>query len=167
MSSRTEFRFTIAQFLVFIMVFGLLLTAVTNRHAVILIAQLLSAITLLAIVVAAIMGVSEGYLGRLCPSCGQGRMQRVALSTFGYRFFKCDHCRARWKRGWSGIWLPVESEADLARYARKTDEDPWTLPPGMAEEEKVVWSKTHTRLLRNKQLRNPNAPRQEKLPPVE
>ena len=167
MSARNEIRFTIGQFAIFTLVIAVVLVGVMDRHTLSIMGQGGAIVLLVGLIFFGVIGIIEGYMGTLCPSCGDGKMKRVAISTFGYRYFRCDHCRARWKKGPFRLWESAETEEDAPRFARKVVEDPWTLPPGMTDDDEVVWSKTHTNLLMSKHRRNPDAPRQEKLPPVE
>ena len=167
MPSRNEYRFTIGQFLIFIVACSVVLVVVLDRRTLNIVAEMAVIGIMIGIIGLFAFGAVEGYTGRTCPGCGEDRMRRVALSTFGLRYFRCNRCKARWKRGILNPWESTNSPEEAVLFARKVAEDPWTLPPGLSDEDEVVWSKTHTSLLRNKQRRNPDAPLQEKLPPID
>jgi hypothetical protein len=106
----------------------------------------------------AIHHIMDNSIGVRCPYCGGSRsMERRAVSSFGSRFYLCNGCGVRCKRGAFGTWEDASGPEYDEKYRKKADGDPWSAPPGL-EDEDLIYSKTHVNLVRNKRLRRPDNP---------
>ena len=101
--------------------------------------------------------VASGTLGQRCPHCQAASLERRAVSSFGRRFYLCPACGVRCMRGTFGFWEDASGPEHEERYRRRPDDDPWTAPPGL-EDEDLIYSKTHGNLVRNKRRRSPENP---------
>ena len=54
-------------------------------------------------------------------------------------------------------WEDASGPEYDANYRKKADDDPWTAPPGL-EDEDLIYSKTHVNLVRNKRHRQAREP---------
>jgi hypothetical protein len=152
-------RYTLGQMLAAIILVGVVAAYLTNPEASSSIRILLglAAVVLLTTLWGSAAPLNQ-ILARRCPSCGGWTMGRVAIHSFGDRFYRCGKCGIRARRV-AYAWEDASAPEFDKYYARKRPENPWTAPPGM-EDEDLVYSKTHVNLLLSKKRRNPNPPDQ-------
>jgi len=84
--------------------------------ATILVGGFLSA--LITLPIALYKGVLVPLLrGVQCPYCGEWGLVRVACISFGYRFYRCDHCKQRCKRlEYNSPWVDSSGMEDDDMY---------------------------------------------------
>lgn len=57
------------------------------------------------------------FFGVQCPTCREWGLVRVACISFGYRFYRCDHCGQRCKRmDWESPWVDSSGMEDDDMY---------------------------------------------------
>ncbi len=55
--------------------------------------------------------------GVQCPTCREWGLVRVACISFGYRFYRCDHCGQRCKRlDYESPWIDASGKEDADMY---------------------------------------------------
>lgn len=102
--------------------------------------------------------------GHRCPACGQARLARRDVQTFGDRFFECMGCGARMVRSVYGSWRDASGPEYADRFVGGIALDPWTRTrsagPEPQPEAEVAPdpSTTHAALLRLKRQRTPESP---------
>src|SRR5947207_2152401 len=69
--------------------------------------------------------VLSALVGRRCPTCGGWRLQRFAVSSFGYRYYRCGLCQMRWKRSPMGTWEGADTFEDDLFFKQQPIADPW------------------------------------------
>jgi hypothetical protein len=108
---------------------------------------------LLAIWVSAHL-ILHGFTSIRCPACGAWGLERVAIRSFGFRYFRCRTCETRCKRSLIGLWYDASGKSDVAMFARMHSPDPWG--DGPITDPEAGKATTQGILLRSKQLRNPS-----------
>jgi hypothetical protein len=93
--------------------------------------------------------------GPSCPVCGERKLGRVAVVSFGPRFYRCTACGARCKIAFlSGHLREVKSALDLSRFEPKAQLGPWDVEewddPDGPQDVKTIAS-----LVRNQRRRQP------------
>ncbi len=158
MSTRPQVRFTIGQTMVLIASMAILWALVATPGSARFFATIL--LPIVAVVVGPVLIIHhllDGSIGVGCPNCGEPTMERRAVSSFGSRFYRCTSCGVRCQRGPFGSWEDASGPEYEHRYRKKPQEDPWTAPPGL-EDEDLIYSKTHVNLVRSKRQRRPDNP---------
>jgi hypothetical protein len=57
------------------------------------------------------------FRGVQCPSCQEWKLVHVGCISFGYRFYRCDHCGQRCKRqDHDSPWVDASGERDADMY---------------------------------------------------
>jgi hypothetical protein len=108
----------------------------------------------IAFAVALVQGVVVPILsGVACPKCSKPALERVAVRSFGPRYFRCGACGSRVKRVSFGRWEEVIDPAEAAIFdpvkaERVLEVDTW------AEEDAGMGAKSIDSLVRNKRRRN-------------
>jgi len=157
-STRPGGRFTIGQLMGLIAGFAVLWAVLSVPGATRFIMTILLP---MAVVVIAPLVVAnhlvDSSLGVGCPGCGKPTLERRAVASFGARYFRCASCGVRCKRPAFGTWEDASGPEHDDKFRRKPDEDPWTAPPGL-EDENLIYSKTHVNLVRSKRRRRPEDP---------
>ena len=133
---------------------GLLMTSGANRFLGLWLIPTLASIAFLGLVIHLL---SSPVLGTGCPYCGQATLERRAISSFGYRFYRCSSCGVRCMRVILGGWKDASGPSFEHRYQAREEGDPWTAPPGLDDEDQIA-SKTHVNLVRSKRNRSPQNP---------
>jgi hypothetical protein len=95
--------------------------------------------------------VSVTLWGLECPACGARGMRRFAVTSFGYRYFRCGECGQKCKRGILGAWADASGRADQAVYKPRGKMDPWG--DGPVVEDGSLGAGTQGVLLQNKRNR--------------
>ena len=67
--------------------------------------------------------------GTTCPRCGMGDVHRVAVISFGPRYYRCGACQARLKRDAGGALLPAKGPEDALAFLPATAVSPPGLEP--------------------------------------
>jgi hypothetical protein len=130
------------------------LTYITLRHPALI--PLMFAVVLIPTVVwVLVMAVFTSLNGLQCPACGARGLRRYAISSFGFRYFRCEECGTKCKRSLVGHWFDASGRADQAVYRAKDQKDPWGDGP-VATVDKAATG-THAVLLRNKLGRRPES----------
>ncbi len=158
MSTRPHIRFTIGQGMGLIAAFALtwaVLAAPGSARFVVTTLLPVAVLTIAPLVIA--HHIVDNSIGLACPHCGRPTMGRRAVASFGPRYFRCESCGLRCKRRTFGAWEDASGPEDDAKFRKRPDEDPWTAPPGM-EDEDLIYSKTHVNLVSNKRRRRPDNP---------
>lgn len=108
--------------------------------------------------IAIIQHLAEGSIGLACPHCGRAGMERRAVSSFGFRYYRCTSCGVRCRKmSLFGVWQDASGPEHEEIYRKKPGDDPWSAPPGL-EDEDLIGSKTHVNLVRSKRIRRPDNP---------
>jgi predicted RNA-binding Zn-ribbon protein involved in translation (DUF1610 family) len=113
--------------------------------------------------VVVILRIVELIVGVTCPGCGEKRLERRFITSFGERFYLCPDCGVRCRRSLFGLlgpffWNDAAGPEFDAHYQKPKAEDPWNAPPGLEDDDEIVISKTHANLVKNKRLRRPDNP---------
>jgi predicted RNA-binding Zn-ribbon protein involved in translation (DUF1610 family) len=155
-------RFSLSQVMLAVVV-AALLCAVTMRAGTTLGPQglqvlqnlsVLSGLALGALVVLLIVhSLVENLFGVTCPNCFQATLVRVALHSFGYRYYRCKTCGWRCKRRPWTTWEDVFDPEDDVFYLAKDVGGPPGLVPGHDDEDEAFWTGTTGALLRNQRGR--------------
>ena len=59
-------------------------------------------------------------VGIACPGCARRPLRYVSCHSFGYRYYRCEHCQQRWKRqSCDEPWEDANGVADLPFYQPK------------------------------------------------
>src|SRR5262249_5830479 len=90
--------------------------------------------------------------GMRCPACGAWTLQRVAVSSFGPRYYRCSQCQARYKRDALGPGLVEAEKEDDPFYQPKERGDPWDIESAPDDDEQHG-SKTIDSLVSNQRRR--------------
>jgi hypothetical protein len=64
----------------------------------------------------------EVAFGKVCPSCSQRALRRLARHR---RYYRCAACRARYKRFGFGPWLDASGPDDAGRYRKPSEAGIW------------------------------------------
>jgi hypothetical protein len=146
--TRPGFRFTFGHFVV-----GAIASALT--YIAIRLPSFFFAALAISMVPATVWGIAQiaiaSISGRQCPACGAWGLRRYAVSPFGFRYFRCEECGTRCKRGMMGGWFDASGRSDRAVYRAKDQKDPWGDGPVASLDETA--SGTHAVLLRSKRGR--------------
>ena len=94
----------------------------------------------------------ESVFGVTCPNCLQTTLARVAMYSFGYRYYRCKTCGWRCKRRPWTTWEDVGDPEDDSYYQPKDIGGPPGLVP-RREEDEAFWDGTTGALLRNQRSR--------------
>jgi predicted RNA-binding Zn-ribbon protein involved in translation (DUF1610 family) len=156
-------RFTLSRVMIAVAV-AALLCAVTMRTGSILGPQgaqsLRSLTTLAAFAVGGLVilltghSLVESLFGVACPNCFQATLGRVAMHSFGYRYYRCKTCGWRCKRRPWTTWEDVYEPEDDVYYRPKDVGGPPGLVPGRDEDE-AYWEGTTAALLLSQRGRKP------------
>jgi hypothetical protein len=142
-------QFTIAQFMVVVAALAVLL-AIPLDPLVRAIVIVLGSVVIFPML--AYFRLFDLIMGARCDRCYQGILRRVAVYSFGYRFYRCEACGARYKRGVLGFWHDASAQRDDGAYRRAIEFDPWSSGPELLQSDEA-FSGTHGTLLANKQRR--------------
>jgi hypothetical protein len=148
-------RFTIGQGMVLVALLALAFAARTSPPAFVVLFTLL-AVTLIVLLVNAAISAS---LGIHCPTCGSRTLRRRSSEAFGYRYFDCGECGARYKRlPLDYHWQDASSPLDADRYRPRAGAgaDPWGDGPSTGSDKTLAG--TTGDLLRNQRRRRPGPP---------
>jgi hypothetical protein len=96
----------------------------------------------------------ESVFGVTCPNCFHGTLARVAMHSFGYRYYCCKTCGWRFNRRPWATWEDVFEPEDGVYYRSKDVGGPPGLVPGRDEDE-AFWKGTTGALLRSQRRRKP------------
>jgi hypothetical protein len=120
MPSTSRPRYTIGQLMAVIAVTAIVLALprLIRSPDVLVIQCLAGVLTTLAVIHASI----EVIFGKVCPSCSNRALRRLARHP-GY--YRCMACRARLKRFGFGPWLDASGPGDAARYGRRSEAGVW------------------------------------------
>jgi predicted RNA-binding Zn-ribbon protein involved in translation (DUF1610 family) len=94
----------------------------------------------------------ETVFGVTCPNCLQTTLARVAMHSFGYRYYRCKTCGWRCKRRPWTTWEDVFDPEDDAYFQPKDIGGPPGLVPRRQEDE-TFWKGTTGALLRSQRSR--------------
>ncbi|HWE36685.1 MAG TPA: hypothetical protein VG406_08965 [Isosphaeraceae bacterium] len=148
-------RFTIGQGMVLVALLALALAARTSPSAFVVLFTLQA----FAAIVLGVNAAISASLGIRCPTCGKRTLRRRSAEAFGYRFYDCGECGARYKR------LPLEFawhdasglvDADRFRPRAGAGADPWGGGPSAGADTGLAG--TTGDLLRNQRRRRPGPP---------
>ncbi|HEV3166580.1 MAG TPA: hypothetical protein VGZ22_21325 [Isosphaeraceae bacterium] len=92
-------------------------------------------------------------VGAECPGCGGKEFARIAVESFGPRYYRCQECGLRCKRSWLGHWQEVKATTEDTHYLPKRPKislelDPWE------EQDVSVGAKAIDSLVRSQRRRH-------------
>lgn len=157
-----DLRFTLGQVMVAVAVAALLCTATMGTGGTIgpRGVEALRSLSILAgfalgllTIVVTVYSLSETFFGVSCPNCVAPALARVAMQSFGYRYYRCTTCGSRCKRRPWMTWEDASEPEDDAFYQLKTDAGPPGLVPGRDDE--TSWQGSTGALLRSQRSRKP------------
>jgi hypothetical protein len=106
-----------------------------------------------ALLIAALQGVLTLLLnGVVCPQCFKRGLERVAVRSFGPRYFRCPSCGSRLKRNSFAVWESVTSPEEGTLFDPAQRESSFVIDP-WDEEEIGLGVKSIDSLLRNHRRR--------------
>jgi hypothetical protein len=107
----------------------------------------------LMLLIAFVQGIAIPSLAGIgCPICSQLTVERVAVQSFGPRYFRCKSCGGRLKRSLFGSWEQVTEATELALYEPAVRESPFDRDV-WAEEDAGLGAKSIDWLVRNQRGR--------------
>jgi hypothetical protein len=154
MTRGNSLKMTIGGIMGLIVVVALVIGAIRDTELARAISIIGGFVGFVFLVIALCVMIIDMLIGVRCPHCGAWTMARTSVISFRDRYFQCGTCRVRCRRGVLLNWQDASDRQFDRFFTRDRPENPWTAPPGVAdEEENLIYSKTHGNLLRNKQRR--------------
>lgn len=154
----TEPRFSIRGIVLLITAIGAAAGVGSRPGAAIYVALLLLLALPMALCYAVMSGEGLGvfFRGASCPDCGERALARVAVVSFGPRFYRCTSCGARWKRHFLVADLEqAKGPRDDQRFTNREKGNPWMFAVSEDEKQAGVGSKTIDHLVSNQRRRHP------------
>lgn len=101
-------------------------------------------------------GLTAIFRGPSCPACAARALARVAVVSFGPRYYRCTVCGAHWKRWFLTVDLEEAKESrDHERLSRRSKENPWMFDTSDDEGQIGLGSKTIDELVASQRRRAP------------
>jgi predicted RNA-binding Zn-ribbon protein involved in translation (DUF1610 family) len=154
-------RFTLGQVMIAVAVTAMLCSMTMQRGGTfgpsgVLVLRSFAALVGYALATIAILvtvrSLVETALGVSCPNCNELNLARVAMSSFGYRYYRCSSCGWRCKRRPLTTWEDACGPEDDEHYRRKAIGGPPGLVP-RRDEDDAYWKGTTGALLQNQRGR--------------